>query len=181
MHLKPLPSEVGTLVSQLHASPRLIAHLTLVHDVACQLTARLDEVWPGLPYDRNAVQLGAALHDIGKTIHPEELTHPGHAHELAGEALLQAHGFSGSLARLARTHGQWTEDPSSQPEDLLVAIADTWWRGKRDEALEAAITRWIVGATAAAVWQVFAALDNVAADITREADARLAWQQRFPV
>ncbi len=41
MHLEPLPSEVADLLSQLDAPPRLAAHLTLVHDIACKLTARL--------------------------------------------------------------------------------------------------------------------------------------------
>jgi len=28
--------------------------------------------------------MGAALHDIGKVLHPEELSGPGNAHEIAG-------------------------------------------------------------------------------------------------
>lgn len=181
MQVEPLPPEVRALLSRLGASPRLVAHLTLVHDVACQLIARLDTFWPALHYDRSAVQLGAALHDIGKVVHPEELTHPGHTHELAGEKLLRTHEFPESLARFARTHEQWSEENAVQPEDLLVAVADRWWRGRRDDPLEATIGRWIVGETRAAVWQVFAELDDIAADITSDADARLAWQQQFPV
>lgn len=181
MRLKPLPSEAEALLRRLGASSRLVAHLTLVHDVACMLTARLDAVWPMLTYDRAAVRLGAALHDIGKVVHPEELTHPGHAHELAGERLLYAHSFPEALARFARTHQQWADDPAAQPEDLLVAVADQWWRGKRDDQLEAAVRRWIAIETGATLWQVFATLDDIAADITAEADVRLAWQQQFAV
>ncbi len=179
MDLAPLPPEVDELLHQLAAPPRLVAHLTLVHDVSCLLTARLDARWPALPYDRAAVRLGAALHDIGKIAHREELTQPGHAHEVAGEELLRAHGFPDTLARFARTHRQWADEPAPRPEDLLVALADTWWRGKRDDHLEAAVCRWIAERTQTAEWEVFAALDDLAADLTAQADARLAWQRQF--
>ena len=179
MHLEPLPAAVDELLHRLGSHPRLIAHLTLVHDVSCMLTERLDATWPGLQYERAAVRMGAALHDIGKSVHPKELTQPGHAHEVAGEALLRAQGFPDTLARFARTHRQWAKDPVPQPEDLLVALADTWWRGKRDEQLEAAVCRWIAQQTQAAQWEVFAALDDLATGITADADLRLAWQQQF--
>jgi len=180
VHVAPLPPEVDELLRQLGAPPRLVAHLTLVHDVACQLTARLDATWPTLPYDRMAVRLGAALHDIGKIAHREELSQPGHAHEVAGEELLRAHGYADALARFARTHRRWADEPAPQPEDLLVALADTWWRGKRDADLEAAVCRWVAAQTLTAEWEAFATVDDLAADVTAEADARLAWQQQFP-
>jgi hypothetical protein len=41
---------------------------------------------------------------------------------------------------------------------LLVAIADSWWRGKRDDQLETAVSRWIAQETQEPQWQVFAAL-----------------------
>ena len=168
-----IPFAAGTLAirsghtpQQLGAPPRLVAHLTLVHDVSCLLTAQLHATWPALRYDRTAVQVGAALHDIGKTVHPEELTQPGHAHEAAGEVLLGEHGFPETLARIARTHRQWPDELTPQPEDLLVALADTWWRGKREEQLEAAVCRWIAEQMQLAQWQVFTALDDIAAGIT---------------
>ncbi len=179
MRLVALPSDVADLLSRLKAPPRLIAHLTLVHDVSCRLTARLDAAWPTLRYDRIAVRMGAAIHDIGKIVHPEELTQPGHAHELAGEALLRVHGFADTIARFARTHEQWADDPSPHPEDLLVGLADTWWRGKRDDRLEAAVCQWIAQQTQTAQWEVFATLDDIATDISADADNRLAWQQQF--
>jgi hypothetical protein len=98
VNVEPLPPEVADLLRRLRASPRLVAHLTLVHDVACTLTARLDAEWPTLAYDRTAVHMGAAIHAIGKTTHPEELTQPGHAHELAGAGLLRAQGCSARRA-----------------------------------------------------------------------------------
>src|SRR5258708_18008299 len=90
VHLASLPPEVDELLHQLGAPPRLVAHLTLVHDVSCLLTARLDAMWPTLTYDRRAVRQGAALHDIGKIVHRAELTHPRHTHQLARPELLQS-------------------------------------------------------------------------------------------
>lgn len=116
MNVAPLPPEIDALLRRMHASPRLIAHLTLVHDVACTLIERLDAAWPTLHYDREAVRIGAVTHDIGKTVHPDEVTHPGYAHEAAGETLLLAQGFPNTLARFARTHGQWSATPTPSPE-----------------------------------------------------------------
>jgi hypothetical protein len=171
---------VDDLLRRLRATPRLVAHLTLVHDVACTFTERLDADWGDrLLFDRTVVRLGAAVHDIGKTVIPDELTLPGHAHEASGEALLLVHGFPEAVARMARMHQQWATDPAAEPEDLLVAAADTWWRGKRDDDLEAALCRWIASETPASTWEAYAYLDEVASSITADADARLSWQQLF--
>src|SRR5947209_6757947 len=97
--LRPLPRDVVELCAAVGARPRLIAHLTLVHDVACEIVARLEVAFPGLAIDSAEVLLGAATHDIGKAVVPEELTGPGHAHEEAGRVLLRAHGYSERAAR----------------------------------------------------------------------------------
>ncbi len=154
MELKPLPAGIASLLEALGAPPRLIAHLTLVHDVAHTLVAHFEDAWPSLAYDQHAVLIGAATHDIGKIAHPDE------------------------LARFARTHGQWAVEPEPRIEDLLVALADHWWRGKRDEALETALCQQIAEETHQAAWQVFLVLDEIAAGITAEADSRLAWQSQ---
>lgn len=180
MKLEPLPPSADHLLRRLKASPRLVAHLTLVHDVACRLTERLDADWGRmLSFDHAVVRMGAAVHDIGKAVIPDELTLPGRAHEAAGEALLLTHGFPEAIARIARTHEQWATDPAAAPEDLLVAAADTWWRGKRDDELETASCLWIAGETLAPAWKTYAYIDNVAASITADADARLSWQKQF--
>jgi metal-dependent HD superfamily phosphatase/phosphodiesterase len=61
-----------------------------------------------LEFDQDAVLFGAAIHDIGKAVHPDELSRLGSAHEEAGRALLVAHGVPASLARFAATHGDWS-------------------------------------------------------------------------
>ncbi len=45
MNLEPLPSKVYELLQRLHAPPRLIAHLTIVHDVAKTLIGKMDPAW----------------------------------------------------------------------------------------------------------------------------------------
>jgi putative nucleotidyltransferase with HDIG domain len=178
--LRPLPEVAMRLLDQYQAPPRLVAHLTLVHEVACTLTEALDRTWPSLQYDREAVRLGAALHDIGKALIPRELTQPGHEHELAGEALLVQWGMTPHLARFARTHARWVDAPDVRIEDLLVALADTWWRGKRDSPLEATLCDQIAQQVGKAEWEVFVALDDIAMAITSEADAWLQWQAQHP-
>ena len=173
--LRPLPPVVVEFLRGLDASPRLLAHLVLVHDVAARLLEALAETWPHLPVDAGAVLLGAATHDIGKVRVPEELTGPGTAHAVLGQQLLEEHGFPTELARYARTHETWIEEPDVTPEDLLVALADYLWRGKRDAALEGAITSWIADAVSAAPWVVFLDVDDIATDLAQDAPRRLHW------
>jgi hypothetical protein len=178
--LRPLPPVVVELLRGLDASPRLLAHLVLVHDVAAHLLEALAETWPHLPIDAGAVLLGAATHDIGKVRVPEELTGPGTTHALLGQQLLEEHGFSTELARYARTHETWIEEPDMAPEDLLVALSDYLWRGKRDAALEGAVTSWITNAVSATPWAVFLDFDDIATDLAQDAPRRLHWLAQFP-
>ncbi len=59
-----------------------------------------------------------------------------------------------------------------------MALADSWWRGKRDERLESAVCQTIADQTSEPQWQVFMAIDEIAAHITAENDARLLWQSQ---
>ncbi len=178
MRLRPLPDEVAHLLDALDAPPRLRAHLTLVHDVARTLMTQMDRTWPDLDYDHHAVALGAAIHDVGKVLYPDELSQPGHAHEAAGEALLIESGFPREMARFARTHRQWQAETTPPLEDLLVAVADALWRGNRELELEDALCQRIAAQTGEARWQAFARLDGIADEIAAGADARLNWQQQ---
>jgi len=51
VYLAPLPTQVVRLLEALHAPPRLVAHLRLVHDVAKTIISRLDQAWSNLVYD----------------------------------------------------------------------------------------------------------------------------------
>jgi HD domain len=159
----------------------LVAHLTLVHDTACQIVDRLATAWPKLSFDHAAVRFGAAAHDIGKVVYPEEVSRPGHLHEAAGEHVLRDHGVPAERARFAWTHAHWADNGEPRTEDLLVALADAWWRGRRNAALEEAICQRIAAQTGEPRWHVFATLDDMAAEVTADADARLAWQGQHQV
>jgi putative nucleotidyltransferase with HDIG domain len=174
---KPLPEEVQRICLVVQASPRLVAHLILVHDVACRLVVELQTAFPEVKLDANSVLFGAAIHDIGKTVCPEELVQSGNSHELKGVDLLHKIGISQHRARFAYTHANWH---STAIEDLLVALADKCWKGKRVQELEMEVTRAIACATGKEDWQVFATLDDLVQRIAADADQRLAWQSQFP-
>jgi hypothetical protein len=176
-----LPEEVMRLLTSLNASSRLVAHLTLVYNAAVALVNAVGASWPTLVYDRQDVLFGAATHDIGKVLHPTELSQAGHEHESAGEAFLRERGYPATVARFARTHGQWSVAADAQLEDLLVALADALWRGKRDEQLETLICRHIAQLTGRPDWHVYGMLDDIATEISHGADARLMRQNSQPL
>lgn len=177
---RPLPAGARDLCEQLSAPARLVAHLALVHDAAADFLGRIDGRFPGLVLDREAVLFGAATHDLGKTLHPGELTGPGRRHEEDGPGLLESRGIPSALARFARTHASWREDAEIEIEDLLVALADAIWKGRRDEELEDRLAGRLSGLSGVGRWEAFSALDEIVEAIVDGADARLAWQSTFP-
>ncbi|WP_313888368.1 HD domain-containing protein [Lentzea alba] len=177
--MEPLPEAVSAMLSELHAPQRLVAHLRVVHDVACQLTDWVTRHHPAAAFDRAAVLFGAATHDIGKVLHPNELSGPGAAHEPAGHELLREHGVEERLARFAGTHGSWSA--GSSLEDLLVSLADKVWKAKRVQDLEELVTARLAAASDQEPWEVFLALDDELDRIASGADARLAYQSSHPV
>lgn len=172
---QPLPVPVLQLCEKLDAPARLIAHLRLVHDAAVEIVDGLQQKFPTLSVDVEAVLFGAASHDLGKVLHSHELTGPGNNHEADGPALLEVHGVSPELARFARTHGAWSRE-SLPLADLLVALADCVWKGQRLEALEAQVVSRIAEKTGTEEWEVFDKLDGLLDEIGRRGDERLAWQ-----
>lgn len=177
--LRPLPDEARELLEALDAPPRLAAHLRAVHDVAWELTDWVTRHYPAAEFDRLTVLFGAAIHDIGKTVHTGELSGPGHSHEGAGYDLLLSRGVAAPLARFAANHGTWTA--SSSLEDLLVSLADKVWKAKRVADLEQLVTDRLAAAGDQEPWQVFMALDDELCRIAAEADRRLAFQSAYPV
>ena len=155
------------------APARLAAHLRAVHDVAWQLTEQLNASFPALAFDRDAALYGAATHDIGKVEHPDELTGPGHQHELTGYRLLTAHGVPVRLARFARTHASWT-DPDTGIDDHLVSLADKIWKAKRVPNLEDLVTAHLATVCGIEQWHSFAQLDDILDGLAADADHRLA-------
>lgn len=180
MKIVDLPADVERLLCERKASPRLVAHLTLVHAVACQLLEKVEKSFPTLKFDRSAVIIGAATHDIGKVIHPNELTEHGNQHEAAGQELLLKAGFSAKHARFALTHGGQSCGELTV-EDFLVRTADTVWKGKRAHHSEMDLVRCIAQKLNLAEWQVYSTIDEILTDIASGADVRLQWQFEHPV
>ncbi|RKS06844.1 HD domain-containing protein [Nocardiopsis sp. Huas11] len=178
--LEPLPEAAVRALVECGAPPRLVAHGRLVHDVAVRLLDWLGRHHPALEVDTEAVRFGAAVHDIGKTVHPEELSAPGHRHEPAGERLLLDRGTPPRLARFCATHRDWAQ-ADREPEDLLVSLADKVWKGARKEDLELRVVRWIAHEEGRPAWEVFAGLDDALRALAEGADERLAHQAAHPV
>ncbi|MFJ8203947.1 HD domain-containing protein [Micromonospora chalcea] len=178
--LLPLPGVAVELLAALAAPPRLGAHLRLVHDVAWHLTAAFADRFAAVPFDRQAVLFGAAVHDLGKVEHPAELTGPGSAHEEAGYQLLLRFGVPEERARFAVTHAAW-HSPGVQLEDLMVGLADKVWKGRRVADLEQLVVDRLAGITGQERWQTFLDLDDVLAELAAGADRRLAFQAEHPV
>jgi len=174
---RPLPPAVRVLCEKVSAPPRLIAHLTLVHDAAAEIVDRVRHRFPQLVCDFDAVLFGAATHDLGKVLHLDELTRPGRRHEADGPRLLEQNGVPPELARFARTHGAWSQERLPL-EDLLVALADTAWKGQRLEDLEAKVIDRIAEEIGAERWEIFGQLDGLLEEVASRSDARLAWQQK---
>jgi hypothetical protein len=172
--MQAVPSEARDILDAVHASPLLLAHLAFVHQVAFELLEGIAAAWPDYPIDRHAVLVGAATHDVGKTRHPEELRGAGRLHENDGPAVLMEHGLPEDLARFARTHAQWAMESSPQTEDLIVALANLLWIGKRNERLEGLIVKRLVEFSGEPEWSVFAKFDEVELAILEGAGQRLA-------
>jgi len=166
------PNRALQLLADLGATPWLVRHHELVLEAAtllCDLIQRKLQV----AFDREQVLIGAAIHDAGKIVHPKEMHEPGHLHEPAGERLLIERGIAASLARFCVTHASW-DRPGNVIEDLLVALADKLWKGKRDDDLERRVTDVIAHDVKRETWEIFDALDSICDEIAAEGPARLA-------
>ena len=147
----------------------------------CRLkTRRADHAHvPKRAFDKDAVLYGAATHDLGKAIHFEELVQAGKAHERRGFELLQELGVSAERARFAFTHGNWETLENVGLEDLLVALADNCWKGKRPEQLESRTVDLLSILSGRPVWDCYSELDDILGSLAADADNRLAWQGEF--
>jgi putative nucleotidyltransferase with HDIG domain len=166
------PENALRLLVELGAPPWLVRHHELVVEAASVLCQRVPaEV--GVSFDRDEVLLGAALHDVGKILHPDEMKAPGHRHESAGQSLLVERGVPPEIARFCVTHASW-DTPERTLEDLLVALADKLWKGKREEELEARVIQMIAAHSKREQWEVFEQLDSICEQIAADGTSRLA-------
>ena len=163
------PRQALDMLADLGASPWLLRHHELVLEAAILICDRLTDV----TFDRAAVLVGAALHDAGKIVQPEEMSVAGNKHEEAGRDLLCERGVSPSIARFCVTHAEWDAAACSF-EDRLVALADKLWKGKRDAALENRLVDEIAVATRAEPWEVFDRFDAICEAVAADGPDRLA-------
>ncbi len=179
LSLSPLPEWVGNFCRDIGVPPRLSSHLILVHDVAIKLVDAIQKLWPELKIERETIFFGAATHDIGKSLYPDELVGTGHKHESAGFELLINNSIAENLARFTITHAEWINKDSILLEDLFVALADNCWSGKRNDELENLISRKISESINIETWEAFLNLDNIIDYVSADADKRLYWQGKF--
>ncbi|SLN11223.1 hypothetical protein ROA7450_00074 [Roseovarius albus] len=165
------PEDALNLLRQLDAPHRLIRHLELVGEVGSEITSKLDKL--GVRYNKCFVLLGIALHDAGKIMHPEELDQSGNKHEAAGEILLQQNGIGKDLARCCRSHSQYDRIEASF-EELLIALSDKLWKGKRVSELELQVIDEIAARLSVDRWELFGDLDSLFEEIAANGDTRLS-------
>jgi hypothetical protein len=161
-------------LQELGASPPLIIHIKLVAEASELLIAKLRSLDVG--FDINFVRLGVAFHDAGKILHPEELQVKGINHEAAGEQLLIANCIDAKLARCCRSHGQW-QTMECTLEELLVALADTLWKGKRSQDLENLVVKWLLKQCSRDYWDLFMEMDACFEQIAEDGYSRLLRSQ----
>lgn len=151
---------------------RLLAHLTIVHQVANIILDWLDKTYPSLIIDKEAVRFGAITHDIGKICAMEEIYNPGSNHEKLGYELLLKYQVTPKLARFTCTHSAW-KSKDTKIEDWIVSLADKVWKGKRVIDLEDLIVQHISDTLNKEKWEVFCELDDHLSKISQDSDERL--------
>jgi hypothetical protein len=157
-------------LTDLGASPQLITHVKLVGEAAELILAELDRL--AIFIDKDFIRLGVAFHDAGKILHPAELSAKGNRHEADGESLLIDRGVNPALARCCRSHGQWQQLECSI-EELLVALADNLWKGKRNSQLEELVTQRLAASGDRDYWELFIHIDDLCDRIAADGHMRL--------
>jgi hypothetical protein len=165
------PQDAYELLIALGAPKRLIVHLQLVGEAADELLERMRSL--GIEIDDDVVRLGAAVHDAGKINHANELEADGSEHEAAGEKLLLEAGVQPAIARFCISHARY-ECMDLSLEELLVALSDKLWKGKRINSLELRVVDKVAMILHKDRWNVFSELDDCFEQIAAKGDLRLA-------
>jgi hypothetical protein len=160
--------EAQALLLQLGAAIHLVRHGQLVAEAGDLLLAAVRRL--GVEVDEDFVRADCLLHDVGKAFNPEELHGDGAEHEAAGERLLVAHGVDARTARCCRSHAQWRSMADVSLEELLVALADVTWKGRRSPELEGRVVDEVARRTGRDWWTLLVAIDDA---VERVADGGL--------
>ena len=162
--------EAYDFLKQLDAPPRLIRHVYLVGEAADLLIHKFHQI--NLAFDENFVRLGVIFHDVGKIIYPQELVAQGNHHETEGEKLLISKGVNPLLARCCVSHARWKTMECSL-EELIIALADKLWKGKRELDLEKLVIERISNSINQDFWSLFMELDSYFESIASQGEERL--------
>jgi hypothetical protein len=162
--------EAHNLLLRMGAPQALVTHVRLVGEAAELLLTELRRL--GVPHDADFVRVAVVLHDSGKILHPEELDGGGDEHERAGEMLLRAQSVDPALARCCISHARWAQMQCSF-EELILALADTLWKGKRNAMLEKRVIELISERLGLAFWDLFIELDNNFESIAADGPTRV--------
>ena len=158
---RDLPADAQLILATLNAPFRIISHLSLVHDTAPVILEAIQKHSTALIIDADVFLFGAAIHDIGKTLHPNEVTGSGSLHEFDGPVLLQQYGLTFEIARFALTIRNWQQESSIELQDFLVALGDTVWKGSRNPILESIVAIRISEKLLITEWEVFLVLGDL--------------------
>ncbi len=158
------------LLDKLGVCGHLKTHVTLVGEAADLLISAIEKL--GIVLDRDFIQAGVVIHDIGKIIHTNEMTGPGSEHEPEGEKMLLKAGVCARLARVCLSHARWASMECSL-EELLIALADKLWKGKRVENLELEVVDRVAHLLEKERWDIFPVLDMVYEEIASSGHERL--------
>ncbi len=157
-------------LDRIGAPEHLKTHVALVGEAADLLIKKCQDL--GLSLDYEFVQTGVVIHDVGKIVHSDEMSGPGSRHEPEGERILLENGASSRLARVCMSHARWKEMECSI-EELLIALADKLWKGKRVESLEMEVIDRIAALLKVGRWDVFPELDQKFEEIAAGGHKRL--------
>ena len=166
------PEEIDHFLKSQQAPARLITHHQLVVEATKELVFGLKQNFSNLDCNYQQVLVGAAIHDAGKMIFPHEISDKGNKHELEGEKHLIALGIPSHIARFCRTHAHW-DNPDNTIEDLLVALADTLWKGCRKTELENLAIAKIASLLERDFWDVFMVVDSLFEKVSDRGTDRL--------
>ncbi|MFC3152290.1 HD domain-containing protein [Litoribrevibacter euphylliae] len=153
-----------SLLDKLNAPEHLKIHVRLVGEAADLIIDTLQGL--GFLLDFEFIRIGVAIHDIGKIIHTNEMIGPGSEHEPEGEQMLLELGVDARIARCCLSHARF-DSMNCSIEELLIALSDKLWKGKRVESLELKVIDTLAQIKGTDRWDLFADLDacfeNIAA------------------
>lgn len=163
-------NDAYVLLDELDAPDRLKTHVRLVGEAADLLIEKFTEL--GLPIDFNFIRIAVAVHDIGKIKYTNEMSGPGSEHEPEGEKILLDLGADPKIARCCMSHSRFSTMECSI-EELIIALSDKLWKGKRVEELELEVIDACAALTGNDRWDMFSELDHHFELIAEGGDKRL--------